>query len=102
MMAIEDDVQIYDSLFALMAKSDNKENDKVTLLDIRENLRYYSLKELRSLDTVFIDYIFELTKENDLLNKTLMNLKQNRLRLLNNYLSCKKATNPPLQKMNFE
>lgn len=54
MMVIEYDVQIYDLVFALMEKSDE---DKVTILDIKENLKYYSLKELNSLVTILRDFV---------------------------------------------
>lgn len=52
MMVVEDDVQIYDSYFALTAKSNDDEDEKVTILDIKENLKDYSPKEFRSLTVV--------------------------------------------------
>lgn len=36
MIVIKDDAQVYDLLFAMMANSDEDEDDKVTLLDIKK------------------------------------------------------------------
>lgn len=60
-----DDALVYDSLFILMANSDVDEDDKVTFLDIKENLKNYSLTELKSLDAVLIDNINDLTKDKE-------------------------------------
>lgn len=75
MMVIEYEDQIYDSLFALMGKSEDEDGDKVTILYIKDNLKDYSLKELKSLATVVIDPMFDLTKEKNFLNKDLDDLK---------------------------
>lgn len=81
MLAIEDDVQIYDYLFTLMAKSDDDEDNKVTLLDIKENLKDYSLKELKFLTVVLIDTIGELTKDKESLNKNLNKFEEEKVEL---------------------
>lgn len=70
MLVVEDKVLIFYSLFSLMAKFDDEESNKVTRLDIKENLKDYSFKVLRSLSTVLIDLVYELTKEKYLLNNT--------------------------------
>lgn len=40
-MVVKDDVQVYDSLFAFMAKLHDDKYDKVTLLVIKENLKTF-------------------------------------------------------------
>lgn len=37
-MVIKNKDQIYDSLFALMARSEDEDDDKVIILDIKDNL----------------------------------------------------------------
>lgn len=66
MMVMEDDVQVFDSLFSLMADIDDDEDEPVTFLDIKENLKNYSPSKLRSLAFVLVDYMDELldTKKN--------------------------------------
>lgn len=63
MMVFKDDAQIYDLLFVLMANFDDEEDGKVTIEDNKENNKYYSHKEFRYLDTIFIDSLCELTKQ---------------------------------------
>uniref|UniRef100_A0A0V0IPX0 Putative ovule protein n=1 Tax=Solanum chacoense TaxID=4108 RepID=A0A0V0IPX0_SOLCH len=61
-----------DGLFAFMAKSDDEDNeDKVTLLDIKQNLNTYSVRRLRNLANVLIDSVIELTTEKDSMNISL-------------------------------
>ncbi|XP_016558062.1 uncharacterized protein LOC107857737 [Capsicum annuum] len=64
-MVVDDDVHNYDTLFGLMAKSHDAEDDKVTLLDIKNNLKNYSLA------TMLVDTVNELTKDNECLNKNI-------------------------------
>ncbi len=54
---------MYDSLFALKENSVEDKDYKVTLLDIKENLKNYSIKELKSLAAVLIDNVNDLTKD---------------------------------------
>ncbi|MCD7449533.1 hypothetical protein HAX54_000373 [Datura stramonium] len=54
-----------------MAKSDNEDNEEVTFLAIKKNLKDYSLKELRSLVNVLIYAFCDLAKEKEFLNKNL-------------------------------
>lgn len=75
MIVVKDDVQIYDSLFALLAKSDEDEDEKVTLLDIKGNIKDYSPKGLKYFSIVLIDIVCELTKDKESLSKILINLK---------------------------
>lgn len=48
-LAVEDDDEIYDGLFAFMAWSDDEEDDddEVTLLDFKDNLDLYSTRKLK-------------------------------------------------------
>lgn len=66
---LEDNVQVYDPLFALMDKSDDDDDDKVTLMDIKENLKNYSLKELKFLATILKDTFNNLIKDKECLKK---------------------------------
>lgn len=45
MMAGEDNDNAFSSLFVLVAKSADDDNEKVTLLYIKQNLNVYSLKK---------------------------------------------------------
>ncbi|XP_047257487.1 uncharacterized protein LOC124889575 [Capsicum annuum] len=49
----------------------NSDDDEVTLLDTKENLKNYSLKELKFLTTMLIDTINELTKDKECWKKDL-------------------------------
>ncbi|XP_015161849.1 uncharacterized protein [Solanum tuberosum] len=63
------DLDVFDAMFAFMAKSDDEEvEEHVTLSDLKQNLHVYSIKRLRSLATVLIDSITKLTSEKDLMN----------------------------------
>ncbi|XP_070048926.1 uncharacterized protein [Nicotiana tomentosiformis] len=55
MMAVESEATEYDSIFALMAKSNDDDDDEVHFLDVQKNLKSYSQKKLISLDNVLID-----------------------------------------------
>lgn len=63
MIVMEDDVQVYNSLFTLLADSNYDKDDQVNLLDIKDNLKDYSHNRLKSLVSVLIDNVNELTKE---------------------------------------
>lgn len=82
MMVVKNDVQIYDSLFVLMAKSDDDENEKATILDIKNNLKDYSPKELRSLAIMLIDYECDLTKYKESLSKNIDELEVENMELI--------------------
>lgn len=60
-----------------MVKSDGNGDKKVTILDIKENLKDNSLMRLISLVIVLIYSMCELTKDKESV-KTLMNLKLKR------------------------
>lgn len=61
-MVIEYNDQIYDSHFNLVSKFKDEDDDKVTSLDIQNNLKNYTLKELKSLATILINSVCDLTK----------------------------------------
>lgn len=65
MMAIEDNDMSFNSMFAFMSKSNKDEEDEVTFLDIKKNLKDYNLKELRSLENILIDSFCDLSKAKD-------------------------------------
>lgn len=71
MIVVEEDVQIYESLSVLMAKLDDDEDKKVTVLYIKDNLKDYFPKELKSLANNLIDTICELINNKGSLNKNL-------------------------------
>lgn len=58
-----------------MAKFEDKDDDRVTILDIKNNLKNYSLKELKSLIRVLIDYVYNLTKDKDISNQNIDELE---------------------------
>ena len=95
MIATIDDEEVYDSIFAIMAKSDDDDSDsdaeaeiqreaveEVTLSDIKQNLHAYSVKRLRSLAGMLIDSLTELTNEKDLMNNSLEIFQDEKLALV--------------------
>lgn len=70
-IVMEDEVQVFDLLFVLMAETDDNEDEPVTLLDIKENLKNCSLNKLRSLASVLSDSMNELFKDKENLKKVL-------------------------------
>ncbi|XP_049350219.1 uncharacterized protein LOC125814820 [Solanum verrucosum] len=72
MMAIEDDESISNSIFSLMANSDDKEDlDEVTLFYLKDDLDNLPIENLRKLAALLIDCVDERTTENLMLNKKL-------------------------------
>ncbi|XP_070025962.1 uncharacterized protein [Nicotiana sylvestris] len=81
MMAVEHEVKEYDSLFALMAQSDDDEeddNDEVSFRDVKRNLKSYSSKKLMSLANFLIDVYYSLINDKDVLTIKLGDAKQSR------------------------
>ena len=79
MMVVHEDEPIFSEMFALMAHSENEDDeDKVTLLGMKHDLNTYSLKKLRTLANVMIDSVIELTSERDIMNAQLESLNENR------------------------
>lgn len=60
-MVIADSDDVFDLLFVFMEKSNNKDDEEVMFLDIKQNLTNYSLKRLRGSAGVLIDSLCELT-----------------------------------------
>ena len=82
MVEVHEEETIFNEMFAFMAHTENEEeDDKVTLLDMKNNLNYYSLKKLRTLTNVMIDSVIELTSERDIMNAELDNLTENKVKL---------------------
>nr|XP_009805035.1 PREDICTED: E3 ubiquitin-protein ligase BRE1-like [Nicotiana sylvestris] len=63
MMEVETEATKYDSLFALMAESDDDENDEVNFRDVQKKLKSYSSNKLRSLTNVLIDTYYSLDSD---------------------------------------
>ncbi|XP_070029825.1 uncharacterized protein [Nicotiana sylvestris] len=66
MMAVEGEKNEFDSIFALMAKSDDDEDDnnkEVNFRDVQRNLKSYSPKKLMSLASVLIDAYHSLVED---------------------------------------
>lgn len=61
-MVIKYEVQVFDSLFALMPNTDDKYKLR-TLQEIKENLKDYSLSKMRSLVSILIDSLNGLAKD---------------------------------------
>ena len=82
MVAVHEEETIFNEMFALMAHTENEEeDDKITLLGMKNDLDNYSLKKLRTLAKVMIDSVIELTSERDTLNAELDNLTDNKVKL---------------------
>ncbi|XP_070013876.1 uncharacterized protein [Nicotiana sylvestris] len=81
MMVVETKASKYDSLFALMAQSnDDKkdEDDEVNFRDVHRNLKSYSSKKLRSLANVLIDAYYSLVNDKEILTIELGEIEQSR------------------------
>ena len=75
MVAVHEEETIFNEMFAFMAHTENEEeDDKVTLLDMKNDLNNYSLKKLRRMTKVMIDSVIELTSERDIMNAELDSL----------------------------
>ncbi|XP_070008673.1 uncharacterized protein [Nicotiana sylvestris] len=81
-MAVETEAKKYDSLFALMAQSDDDdeedEDDEVNFRDVQRNLKSYSSKKLKSLSNVLIDAYYSLVNDKEILTVELGEFKQSR------------------------
>ncbi|XP_070050783.1 uncharacterized protein [Nicotiana tomentosiformis] len=66
MMAVESEAAKYDSIFALMEKSDDVE-DEINFLDVQRNLKSYSQKKLISLANILIDVYHNLINDKNVL-----------------------------------
>nr|XP_033510365.1 uncharacterized protein LOC117275117 [Nicotiana tomentosiformis] len=86
MMAVESEVAEYDSIFALMAKSDedkedddeDDDEDEVNFLDVQRNLKSYSQKKLISLANILIDAYHSLINDKNALTTKLGEIKHER------------------------
>lgn len=81
MMAVENEANEYDSIFALMAQSDDDkddENDEINFRDVQRNLKSYSTKKLISLDNILIDAYHSLVSDKDALTIELGDAEQTR------------------------
>ena len=82
MVVVHEEETIFNEMFAFMAHTENEEeDDKVTLLDMKNDLNNYSLKKLRTLANVMIDFVIELTSERDIMNVELDSLTENQVKL---------------------
>ncbi|XP_070027774.1 uncharacterized protein [Nicotiana sylvestris] len=78
MIAVENEAKDYDSLFALMAQSDEDDNDEVNFRDVQRNLKSYSSKKLMALANVLIDTYYSFVNDKDSLIIELGDAKQSR------------------------
>ncbi|XP_070005858.1 MAR-binding filament-like protein 1 [Nicotiana sylvestris] len=82
MMAVETEAMKYDSLFVLMAQSDDDneedEDDEVNFRDVQRNLKSYYSKKLRSLSNVLIDAYYSLVNDKEILTIELGEAEQYR------------------------
>ncbi|XP_060190430.1 uncharacterized protein LOC132619592 [Lycium barbarum] len=92
MMAVEDKPTKYESIFALMAKSedeDDNENQEVNFFDVQKNLKNYSQKKFISLTNVLIDTYHSLINEKNVLNEEIEGLEQVRDDMIVNIVDLK-------------
>ncbi|XP_070013229.1 intracellular protein transport protein USO1-like [Nicotiana sylvestris] len=81
MMVADNGSSEYESIFALMAKSDDDEDneeDEVSFLDVQRNLKTYSKKKLMSLANVLIDAYHSLINEKNSLIEEIGGIEQER------------------------
>lgn len=71
MMVMKDEVSMFNALFIPMVDTYNKEYKLVTLLDIKENLKENSLSQLRSLTSVLINSLNDLSQDKENLKESL-------------------------------
>ncbi|XP_069144607.1 uncharacterized protein [Solanum lycopersicum] len=82
LVAVHEEETVFNEMFALMAHTENEEEDnQVTLLDMKNDLDKYSLKKLRTFAKVMIDSVIELTSERDTMNAELDSLTENKVKL---------------------
>ena len=82
MVAVHEEETVFNEMFALMDHTEDEEEDnQVTLLDMKNDLDKYSLKKLRTLAKVMIDFVIELTFERDTMNAELDSLTENKVKL---------------------
>ncbi|XP_070019389.1 uncharacterized protein [Nicotiana sylvestris] len=80
-MVVETEATKYDSLFVLMAQSNDDEedeNDEVNFRDVQRNLKSYSSKKLRSLANVLIDAYYSLINDKEISTIELGDTEQSR------------------------
>lgn len=65
-MEIEEKMQVFDGLIALMAYIDENESRSSTLLAIKENLKDYFLNKQRSLSSAMIDSLTKTTVDKEI------------------------------------
>ncbi|XP_070015475.1 uncharacterized protein [Nicotiana sylvestris] len=81
MIAFESEENEYDSIFALMAQSDNDEDDdnsEVNFMDVQRNLKSYSAKKLMSLASALVHAYHSLVEDKDALTLELEEAEQTR------------------------
>ncbi|XP_070025885.1 kinetochore protein SLK19-like [Nicotiana sylvestris] len=81
MMAVETEATKYDSLFTLMAQSDDDEedeDDEVNFRYVQRNIKSYSSKKLMSLANVLIDAYYSLVNDKEILTIELEEAEQSR------------------------
>ncbi|XP_070018311.1 uncharacterized protein [Nicotiana sylvestris] len=82
MMAVESEENEYDSIFTLMAQSDDDDeydnNSEVNFRNVQRNLKSYSAKKLMSLASVLIDAYHSLVEDKDALTLELGKAEQTR------------------------
>lgn len=76
MLVMKDEVKIPDTLFSLMADTENDNDIPMTLLGINENLKDYSLSKLRSLASLLLDSLVDLAKDEENMRKSLKNVRK--------------------------
>ncbi|XP_070015295.1 uncharacterized protein [Nicotiana sylvestris] len=84
-MVVDNESSEYESIFVLVAKYDDdedKEEDKVSFLDIQRNLKTYSKKKLMSLVNVLIDAYYNLINEKNSLIEEIGDIEQERDNML--------------------
>lgn len=76
MVVVKDKAPVFDLLFSLMADYQADEDNPVTLYDIKEDLKDYSLSKLKPLASVLIDSLNNLAKGKEDMKEALENYEE--------------------------
>lgn len=73
MLDVKDDENVFDGMFRFMEKYDDEEGEeKIIILDIKQNLNVGSVRRLRNLANILINFVIELTTgKGDTMNNSL-------------------------------
>lgn len=72
MMVVEDESSAFNSPIALMASLDDEDKNEESFIDVQQNLKDYSKKDLRAHANILIDEYHNMIIENESLDSSAM------------------------------